>query len=461
MNARLRQLWDSIFASYWFFPSIMAVAAVLLALGLVAVDEVVGDDWIQDLDWLNRNRPEGARDVLSTIASSMITVAGVVFSVTVAAVVYASGQHGPRLLTNFMRDRGNQLTLGVFIATFLYCLLVLRTVRSPDESDGFGFVPHIALFVGLFLALCSIGVLVYFIHHVPQAIHINNVVADIGRELRNKVRDAFPARLGRGHDEDRDPEDAEPDDFAERATRIEADGSGYVQAVDEDTFFDIARKSDLVIRLHSSPGSFVRPGKTLVEAYPEERVDDDVRRRIRHAFAWGPMRTPAQDFMFLVNELVEIAARALSPGVNDPFTAVNCLDWIADGVAAHAACQTPERFRYDEAGALRVITPVVSFEAFVEAGFGQLRPYAAADRIAALRVMSVLGDLSEAVTEDAHRAVLRAQANALLETAETLMTDVATLEELRRRHRSVVHLLRDEVREGAAAREADWLAQGE
>jgi uncharacterized membrane protein len=203
MHARFIQFLDQLRASYWFIPSLMSVGAVVLAFGTAAVDHALGPEWIYEVEWLQANRPSGARDVLSAIASSMITVAGVVFSITVASVVYASAQHGPRLLTNFMRDRGNQITLGTFIATYLYCLLVLRTVRESGEPEGLdeeiaAFVPHVGLFVGLFLAVCSIAVLVYFIHHVPRSIHISNVIADIGRELRGMIEKRFPERIGHG-----------------------------------------------------------------------------------------------------------------------------------------------------------------------------------------------------------------------------------------------------------------------
>lgn len=167
MRATLLRLGDHLQQSYWFLPSIMAVAAVLLAGGMIWLDSFVGSAWMDGFAWLYASRPSGARLVLSSVGGSMITVAGTVFSVTIAAVVYASGQYGPRLLSNFMSDRGNQVTLGTFIATFLYCLVVLRTVRSPEESGGAGFVPNLALLVGVLLAVCSIAVLIFFIHHVP------------------------------------------------------------------------------------------------------------------------------------------------------------------------------------------------------------------------------------------------------------------------------------------------------
>ena len=156
-----------------------------------------GSDWMDGLPWLYAARPDGARQVLSAISGSMITVAGTVFSVTIAAVVYASGQYGPRLLSNFMSDRGNQVTLGTFIATFVYCLLVLRTIRSPDEWRArSGFVPNMALLVGVALALCSIAVLIFFIHHVPSKLHINSVIEDVGDRLLKEIDNRFPRFIG-------------------------------------------------------------------------------------------------------------------------------------------------------------------------------------------------------------------------------------------------------------------------
>ncbi|RYD18366.1 MAG: DUF2254 domain-containing protein, partial [Lysobacteraceae bacterium] len=168
MKSRFLRVGDKLSASYWFVPTIMAFAAVVLAMAMIALDGYAGSAWMQHVSWLYAAHPNGARQMLSSIGGSMITVAGTVFSVTIAAVVYASGQYGPRLLTNFMRDRGNQVTLGTFIATFLYCLVVLRTIRSANESGGYSFVPNIALLVAVALAICSIAVLIFFIHHVPS-----------------------------------------------------------------------------------------------------------------------------------------------------------------------------------------------------------------------------------------------------------------------------------------------------
>jgi len=452
MRARLTKFWNELQSSYWFIPLLFSVAAFFLAVAAVAIDRRIDTDWLDAVPWLYENRPEGARDILTTIAGSMITIAGVAFSITVASVVYASGEYGPRLLTNFMRDRGNQITLGTFIATFLYCIQVLRSVRGPEEAGngvgleeaGTGFVPHIAMLGALVLALCSVGVLIYFIHHVPRSIHISNVIAEVGRELRSKIQKQFSQTLGTGVPDDVDPDEAEPDDFEDRAVRIASDGAGYIQAVDEDALFKIAVRSDLVLKLFNQPGSFVRPGKTLIAAYPEEHVDDDVRRRLRLAYAWGAHRTPDQDYMFLVDELVEIAARALSTGVNDPFTAVNCMDWLGAGMATFEKHERPDRLRFDEDGNLRIIKLPVSLEEFFEAALAQLRPYVAPDRVAGLHMWEIIGDLAETIESERGRELLRYHTRALYESAQELCNDPETLEVMRLRHARVMSLLRQD-----------------
>ena len=203
MRARLLRISDQLRESYWFLPSVMALGAMLLAFAMVYADSHNGSTWMDRFPWLYAARPDGARSLLSSIGGSMIGVAGTTFSVTIAAVVYASGQYGPRLLSNFMSDRGNQVTLGTFIATFLYSMIVLRTIRSPGETEAgaAAFVPQLALLIAVVLVLCSIAVLIFFIHHVPMRIHINNVIERIGDRLIEEIDSRFPVFVGAPLDE--------------------------------------------------------------------------------------------------------------------------------------------------------------------------------------------------------------------------------------------------------------------
>ena len=466
IKARTLALWDRLTTSYWFIPRLMTVGAGVLSFVVIAVDGRVGAEWIDNVPFLYGNKPDGARAFLSTIAGSMIGVAGVTFSITIASVVYATGQYGPRLLTNFMSDKGNQVTLGTFIATFLYCLLVLRTIRSPDEGSGpdiiSAFVPHIAILTGLALALCSIGVFIFFIHHVPESIHVSNLIAGVGTDLRNKIDVLFPERIGEGEptreaQRDEDVVTSVPDGFYDDARRVEADSSGYVTGLDANAVLALAVEHDLLIRIRHRPGDFVADGDTLVLAWPPENATDEAVDAIRTAFAWGRQRTARQDVRFLVNELVEIAARALSPGVNDPFTAISCLDWLSAALKDLSERDFPGAKRFDDDGRLRVVAFPTTFSDFVGGVYAQLRPYVAADRNAALHALKTIGEISGRVTDDSQREVLRHQADALLEGCEAVLSLEADRQSIRERHREVVRMLSGRHSYEAASAQTDWI----
>lgn len=418
MKAGLLRLADQLRQSYWFLPSLMALAAVLLAGGMVWLDSYEGSGWMDRLPWLYASRPSSARQLLSAIGGSMVTVAGTVFSVTIAAVVYASGQYGPRLLSNFMRDRGNQVTLGTFIATFLYCLIVLRTIRSPEETGGAGFVPNLAVLVALLLAVCSIAVLIFFIHHVPSRLHINSVIEDIGRRLIREVAHRFPEPIGNAPETVPDPDDPSlPPAFRRHGTgeraAVEAHDTGYVQVIDDNALLRLAREHDLVCRLQYGPGDFIHAGRALLEVAPPERCDDRLAARLRDTFAVGAQRTALQDLRFLMDEIVEIAARALSPGVNDPFTAVTCLDWLGAALSDLCGRALPSHLRVDGAGAVRVIAHPFTFATFLDRSFGALLQHTAADTVAALHYLATLGEIAATCGHPDRLAALAAYADRL------------------------------------------------
>jgi uncharacterized membrane protein len=428
LKAGLLRLADQLRQSYWFVPTLMALAAVLLAGGMVWLDGYEGSAWMDRLPWLYASRPSGARQLLATIGGSMITVAGTVFSVTIAAVVYASGQYGPRLLSNFMRDRGNQVTLGTFIATFLYCLVVLRTIRSPEETGGAGFVPNLAVLVALALAMCSIAVLIFFIHHVPSRLRINSVIEDVGRRLLRDIEHRYPEHLGTPPEEAPDANDpATPAPFregknGEGSTPVRSSETGYIQLIDDQALMRIAKKHDLVVQIRYQPGDFVHAGRALAEVWPLQRCEGEIAGSIRDAFTVGAERTALQDLRFLVDEIVEICARALSPGVNDPFTAVTCLDWLGAALSDLSGRRLPSPFRTDDDDRVRVIAHPQSFQAFIDRSLGALLQHAAVNTVAALHYLATLGEIAVNCRQRAPIAALRAYADRLEEHASSVLS---------------------------------------
>lgn len=411
----LRARWIAMRSSYWFIPTIMAVLAIALGTLMLWVDVRLGNGWMKGVSWYQQIRPDGAREVLSTIAGSMITVAGVVFSITIVALSYASSQYGPRVLTNFMSDRGNTITLGTFIATFLYSLMVLRTIRGGEDD----FVPQYAVIVAMLLAVCSIAVLIYFIHHVPQSIHINHVVARIGRLLIDETQTRFPELIG----SDSVAPARAPAAFREPVACAPGTVTGYVQSIDGDDLVALAESRDVIIRLSHRPGDFVTAGRTLAEVSPAHRWTEECDDRLASCFSVGVKRTPEKDMMFLVSELVEITARALSPGVNDPMTAVTCLDWLGAGASEFAIRQMPDATRTDAEGRPRLIAEPDGFEHFIDKSFGQLRQYVATDQIASLHLLYVLGEVAAVCRCTAQLDVIRAEADSFAELADASLND--------------------------------------
>jgi uncharacterized membrane protein len=335
MKSRLLSLWESLRTSFWFVPTLMAVASVGLAFSTVRLDSsVIGKTVASSIGFLWSGGADGARSLLSTVASSMITVAGTVFSITITALVLASGQFGPRLLRNFTRDLGNQLVLGTFVATFLYCLLVLRTVRGAQEGD---VVPYLSVTLGVLLAAASIGVLIYFIDHIAASIQAENLIAVVGDELKQNIARLYPAHPGERAD------DWVAETPSTPASTVRSEKSGYVQAIDRDGLVAAAEEAGLLVQALRRPGDFVSCGDALLLAWASgKELGEDQSARLREAFSLGTRRTPTQDVRYGVHQLTEIASRALSPGINDPFTAMGCTDWLVDALA-DAARHTPAR----------------------------------------------------------------------------------------------------------------------
>ena len=408
LKARILELVEDVRGSYWFVPSLLAFFGFGAGLGLVYLDAIIGDDWLGRFSWFYGTRPEGARSLLSTVAGSTITVAGVVFSITLAAVTYASGQYGPRLLSNFVRDRGNQVTLGVFIGTFLYCLIVLRTIRSAAETSADtggavreAFVPHTAMFGALALAIASIGVLIYFVHHVTDTIHINHVIARIGRGLL--------ADVAHRCDDERAIEEVEDNVPAASPTAgspVPATRTGYVESFDEGALLEIATERRAIITVLVTPGDFIHCGRPLLRVEPER---GDQLNACGELFSIGRKRSALQDLRFPIDELVEIAARALSPGVNDPFTAIACIDWLGAALMDLSAMPTPPAWLRDEDGSVRLNVRRLGFADYLHVAVGQLIPYATRDPNAGAHLVRTLNAVLEAVADPRHKRLLEAE----------------------------------------------------
>jgi uncharacterized membrane protein len=412
MNARFIKLWNDLQSSYYFIPGLMAFAAVLLAMITSHIDKSWDHKLAEQFGWFYSNKADGARAILMTIAGSMMTVASVTFSITMVAVTSAAGQYGPRLIGNFMRDRANQFTLGMFTSTFVYCLLILRIARTGDvgaaENAVQEFVPNVSLLVAMCLTMLSVGVMIFFIHHIPETLNVGNITGRVGRKLRKDIQAAYLDEENQSFSVE-DPSDGK---YAlEHGTEIPSVTEGYIQAVNESAIMEWAARHDAVVRLQYRPGDFAIFGDPLMYVWKSDLSDvsisEEATRKLRSAYAMGQERTAHQNILFLADELVEILARALSPGVNDPFTAINCINWFQSAIRAIMLANMPSAYRRDASGEIRVILHPVSFERFVSVICDQSRAYIATDRNTTLKMLTVLKDLvSQARTRDQRRILI-------------------------------------------------------
>lgn len=406
LRNRLADAWEALRTSYWFVPMVMALAAAGLAVLTVGIDHRITIDWPERLRWIRAAGPEGSRAVLAAVVGSIITVTGVVFSVTIVALTLASSQFGPRLLRSFLRDRGNQVVLGALVATFLYNLLVLRAVGREDR------VPHLATLAGVALAVVSLFVLIYFVHHSASSIQASSVIAAVADEIDERLPSLFPERLGEGVPVPSGADEVR-ERLAEQGRGAFSISQGYVRLVDTDAVLELAVEHDLRIELCRRPGDFVCAGSLLARIGPEEKLDDAVVSKLVAAFVTGPSRTPVQDLGFLTDQLTEMAVRALSPGVNDPQTAVSCVDRLGAVIAALSEREMPSAARADGSGTLRVVSPVLSFEEVVAGCLDPIRRYGAGHAQVVEAVMGTLRELGAREVPSARRRVLVEHADEL------------------------------------------------
>jgi uncharacterized membrane protein len=384
VRERLRQ-------SLWFIPTLFAVGAALLGAVLLAVD--------RDLALAGSaaafafgGTAEGARSVLSTIAQSMLTFTGLVFTITMLVLQLASSQLSPRVMRTFLRDRANQLVLGLFIATFVYTLVVLREVRTPvDGSEG--FVPAVSVWAAFVLLLASVGAFVYYIDHMAHAIRASTVIDNIWTETQAAIDRLYPERLGRAAPA------AEPSFPADDSgPPLPAPVAGVVTGVDEAGLLEAVEQADRRLQLLHRIGDFVPSGAPLARHWGA--WDDGALDAVRRAIGLGRERTLHQDAAFGFRQLVDVAVRALSTSTNDPTTAVQALDRIHDLLRRLAERQIPSPVRMDEDGVPRLILPRPGWDDYVRLGLDEIRLHGAGQVQVVTRLRALLDDLATVASGD-------------------------------------------------------------
>ena len=348
----------------------------------------------------------------------------------------ASTQFGPRILRNFMRDRGTQITLGTFVATFVYAILSLGSI---GHGPGGTFVPHLSISVALGLVLASLGVLIYFIHHIATSIQLPHVIGSIAGDLSLAI-DAELGSSGTGGGGEREAGPSVTEllfRVAQTGAEVPAHKSGYLQFVAYDTLVGIAADAGAVIQLLYRPGHFVIEGFPLAVVWPADAAPG-VARNLDRAHVTGSHRTLTQDLSFAIDQLVEIAIRALSPAVNDTFTAITCIDWLGDGLCKLTANWYPRTVHRDSQAHVRVIAAELRYERFVERSFDKIRQAGRGMPAVLIRQLDALAKVVQTTRTEEQRAALLRQADMIEQSSEESVPAAPDRADVRRRYDAVI-----------------------
>jgi len=360
------------------------------------IDPAIGN-WVPKVLFLSHADPQVAQVILAGIAGSIMTVVSIVFAILLMTLTLASMQFSPRIIVSFARDRITQWTLGIFLGTFLYCMAALPAAHSLPHP----FAPVTTVVGAILLAIVCVGLLLFFIHHISQAISVNHIVDRIASETELVIDDVMPLQRKERH--------LETGDGAEPATwenPILNDVSGYIRFVDAQRLLALATHHRVKIHVVRRVGQFVPAGVPLMMVHKAERLPAEDGTMLRGAFDFGPSRTLQQDVEFGVLQIVDIALKAISPAVNDPTTAINCVDQLTRILIRFASREMPDSLLYDMHGVARVSIRWIDFEGLLDSAFEQIRMYSKTDVAVSLRLLRAYADIAAATRNHPFRILL-------------------------------------------------------
>jgi uncharacterized membrane protein len=408
-------------ANLWLIPSLTVAAALLLFVVAQGIDRAGYDGSLVLPTWLDQGSAADGRSLLSATAGAIITTLGLVLSITVLTLSIAASQFGQRLLRRYMRDRGTQVCIGIFAATFVFSLLTLLSVTSRANEKE--FVPWLSIWISTTGALTCIAVLIYYINHVALSIQVNNVLADLSGDFRwaiSQNQGPIPARRV-----------SIP--VVRSDLTLLSPTTGYVQSINYQALVSAAAEAGAVVRLESQPGQFVVQGSVLAVVQGDrlsqtQLLEDEFGREVIRI---GVRRTLLQDPEFAIAQIVEIALRAMSPGVNDPNTAVTCVNWLADSLRVLAQNPAGNPAHLDSQGNIRVIEKVNDFERIVSTAYGAIRQVARNSPMLTIAMLNSISLLAPFVTTAAEQEALHNQVRLAYEglAADTVSGDRQGVEE--------------------------------
>ncbi|MEL0614144.1 DUF2254 domain-containing protein [Marinomonas arenicola] len=400
-STQLLKTYDAVKTSFWFTPCLILLGTLFTCALLLSIDLYSDLHRAHWLHFLYHSDPDIIRSLLTTIASSVMTVVSITFSITIVALTNASSQFGPRLIRNFMEDISTQVVLGVFISLFVYCLILTRMTDNFAEP---AFLPGLSIAGAAMMTLFGILLLIYFIHHVAQNLQSDHIIDNVYSELQNSIEKIF--------DQQKEKESTTQDDHIATKSAspllLKSPQCGYVQAINYDQLTALMSKLDGYLEVLVAPGDFVVYRKTSMRSTIKKLSTAD-EKSLHDCFTFGSKRTPIQDPEFAVDQLVEIALRALSPGINDPYSAIACVDKLTAMICDLTQETFPQGTAFDREGVKRMDYKVTSFEGLANTAYDQIRQYSPNCLAVCLRQLEGLACIAEQARKPSHWAFVRHQ----------------------------------------------------
>src|SRR5208337_4061212 len=343
--------------------------------------------WVPSTLFPSHADPQVAQVILAGIAASIMTVVSIVFAILLMTLTLASMQFSPRIIVSFSRDRVTQWTLGIFLGTFSYCMAALPTAHSLPQP----FAPVATVLGAMVLALVCVGLLLFFIHHISQAISVNHIVDRIAAETEAMIDEIMPRPHRSNHPKHLKDAPLRP---SPSEVAVLSNVSGYIRFIDKRRLVAVAKHYHVSIRVLRRVGHFVPAGIPLMMVSKGNRLPPEATSELLAAFDCGPTRTLQQDVEFGVLQIVDVALKAISPAVNDPTTAISCVDQLSRILIRFASREPPEDLLYDPPGIVRASIEWIHFERLLEAAFEQIRMYSKTDVAVSLRLLRALGDIA-------------------------------------------------------------------
>ena len=355
--------------------------------------------WVPSTLFPSHADPQVAQVILAGIAASIMTVVSIVFAILLMTLTLASMQFSPRIIVSFSRDRVTQWTLGIFLGTFSYCMAALPAARSLPHP----FAPVATVLGAMLLALVCVGLLLFFIHHISQAISVNHIVDRIAAETEAMIDEIMPKPHRSNHPNHLKDAPLRP---SSSEVAVLSNVSGYIRFIDKRRLVAVAKHYHVSIRVLRRVGHFVPAGIPLMMVSKGNRLPPEGTAELLAAFDCGPTRTLQQDVEFGVLQIVDVALKAISPAVNDPTTAISCVDQLSRILIRFASREPPEDLLYDPPGIVRASIEWIHFERLLEAAFEQIRMYSKTDVAVSLRLLRALGDIAASTPYPAFRRIL-------------------------------------------------------